>query len=95
MTNKQIKIEEKHLSEQSGILNDSLDFWQCKALEQITFCKRLDREAEEGFDGPSEAILADAQQELNYFMMKLAWENKELNSLDNRIKIFLKNKKSK
>ena len=95
MTNKQIKIEEKHLSEQSEILNNSLDFWQCKTLEQIAFCERLDQESEEDFDGSGETVREDAQQELNYFMMKLTWENKELNSLDGRIKTFLKKKKSK
>ena len=94
MTKKQIKEHEKYLSSQSRILNESLDFWQVKALEQISFCEGLDRKSQEDlFDGSDDEVSEGASQELNYYMMKLSWENRQLNILDSKIKTFLKDKK--
>ena len=89
MTNKQIKEHEKYLSSQSKILNKSLDFWQVKILEQISWLEGIGVDDDEPTSGQQEA-----QQELDYCMTKLQWENLQLGMLD-RIKTFLKGKNSK
>ena len=101
MTKKEIKKQEEYLNNQSAILNESLEFWQTKTLEQVNFCEELDVTdppdllfEDEDFDGGS-AVRKAAQDELNYCMAKLQWENLQLNKLDNDIKSFLKSKKSK
>jgi hypothetical protein len=90
MTNKQIKEHEKYLSYQSKILNKSLDFWQVKTLEQISWLEGIGVDDDEPTSGQQEA-----QQELDYCMTKLQWENLQLGMLDRRIKTFLKGKNSK
>jgi hypothetical protein len=90
MTNKQIKEHEKYLSSQSKILNKSLDFWQVKTLEQISWLEGIGVDDDEPTSGQQEA-----QQELDYCMTKLQWENLQLGMLDRRIKTFLKGKNSK
>jgi hypothetical protein len=94
MTKKQIKQQEEYLSEQSKMLNDSLDFWQLRTLEQVSWLEEIDEEIDEDNDEPTLEQQA-AQKELNYCMMKLQWDNFELGRLDEQIKTFLKNKKSK
>ena len=47
MTNKEIKEKEEYLSNQSRILNDSLDFWQLKTLEQVSWLEELDEDEDE------------------------------------------------
>lgn len=90
MTNKEIKEKEEYLSNQSRILNDSLDFWQLKTLEQVSWLEELDEDEDE----PTEEQ-QQAQKELDYCMSKLQWDNLQLNKLDKDIKSFLKIKKSK
>ena len=90
MTKKQIKEKEEYLSNQSRILNDSLDFWQLKTLEQVSWLEELDEDEDE----PTEEQ-QQAQKELDYCMSKLQWDNLELAKLDKEIKFFLKSKKSK
>ena len=90
MTKKQIKEKEEYLSNQSRILNDSLDFWQLKTLEQVSWLEELDEDSDE----PTEEQ-QQAQKELDYCMSKLLWDNIELAKLDKEIKFFLKSKKSK
>jgi hypothetical protein len=90
MTNKQIKEHEKYLSSQSKILNKSLDFWQVKTLEQISWLEGIGVDDDDPTSGQQEA-----QQELDYCMTKLQWENLQLGMLDRRIKTFLKGKNSK
>ena len=90
MTNKEIKEKEEYLSNQSRILNDSLDFWQLKTLEQVSWLEELDEDEDE----PTEEQQL-AQKELDYCMSKLQWDNLQLNKLDKDIKSFLKIKKSK
>ena len=90
MTKKQIKEKEEYLSNQSRILNDSLDFWQLKTLEQVSWLEELDDDEDE----PTEEQ-QQAQKELDYCMSKLQWDNIELAKLDKEIKFFLKSKKSK
>jgi len=90
MTNKEIKEKEEYLSNQSRILNDSLDFWQLKTLEQVSWLEELDEDEDE----PTEEQ-QQAQKELDYCMSKLQWDNFQLNKLDKEIKFFLKSKKSK
>jgi len=90
MTKKQIKEKEEYLSNQSRILNDSLDFWQLKTLEQVSWLEELDEDEDE----PTEEQ-QQAQKELDYCMSKLQWDNIELAKLDKEIKFFLKSKKSK
>tara|TARA_Y100000361_G_scaffold140002_1_gene143647 strand:+ start:342 stop:614 length:273 start_codon:yes stop_codon:yes gene_type:complete len=90
MTKKQIKEKEEYLSNQSRILNDSLDFWQLKTLEQVSWLEELDEDSDE----PTEEQ-QQAQKELDYCMSKLQWDNIELAKLDKEIKFFLKSKKSK
>ena len=90
MTNKEIKEKEEYLSNQSRILNDSLDFWQLKTLEQVSWVEELDEDEDE----PTEEQ-QQAQKELDYCMSKLQWDNLQLNKLDKDIKSFLKIKKSK
>ena len=90
MTNKEIKEKEEYLSNQSRILNDSLDFWQLKTLEQVSWLEELDEDEDE----PTEEQ-QQAQKELDYCMSKLQWDNIELAKLDKEIKFFLKSKKSK
>ena len=90
MTNKEIKEKEEYLSNQSRILNDSLDFWQLKTLEQVSWLEELDEDSDE----PTEEQ-QQAQKELDYCMSKLQWDNIELAKLDKEIKFFLKSKKSK
>ena len=90
MTNKEIKEKEEYLSNQSRILNDSLDFWQLKTLEQVSWLEELDEDEDE----PTEEH-QQAQKELDYCMSKLQWDNLQLNKLDKDIKSFLKIKKSK
>ena len=90
MTKKQIKEKEEYLSNQSRILNDSLDFWQLKTLEQVSWLEELDEDEDE----PTEEQ-QQAQKELDYCMSKLQWDNLQLNKLDKEIKFFLKSKKSK
>ena len=90
MTKKQIKEKEEYLSNQSRILNDSLDFWQLKTLEQVSWLEELDEDEDE----PTEEQ-QQAQKELDYCMSKLQWDNLQLNKLDKDIKSFLKIKKSK
>jgi len=94
MTKKQIKEKEEYLSNQSRILNDSLDFWQLKTLEQVSWLEELDEEHDEDSDEPTEEQ-QQAQKELDYCMSKLQWDNIELAKLDKEIKFFLKSKKSK
>ena len=90
MTNKEIKEKEEYLSNQSRILNDSLDFWQLRTLEQVSWLEELDEDEDE----PTEEQ-QQAQKELDYCMSKLQWDNLQLNKLDKDIKSFLKIKKSK
>ena len=90
MTNKEIKEKEEYLSNQSRILNDSLDFWQLKTLEQVSWLEELDEDEDE----PTEEQ-QQAQKELDYCMSKLQYDNLELAKLDKEIKFFLKSKKSK
>ena len=90
MTKKQIKEKEEYLSNQSRILNDSLDFWQLKTLEQVSWLEELDEDSDE----PTEEQ-QQAQKELDYCMSKLQYDNLELAKLDKEIKFFLKSKKSK
>ena len=90
MTKKEIKEKEEYLSNQSKILNDSLDFWQLKTLEQVSWLEELDEDSDE----PTEEQ-QQAQKELDYCMSKLQWDNLQLNKLDKDIKSFLKIKKSK
>ena len=90
MTKKEIKEKEEYLSNQSKILNDSLDFWQLKTLEQVSWLEELDEDSDE----PTEEQ-QQAQKELVYCMSKLQWDNIELAKLDKEIKFFLKSKKSK
>ena len=90
MTKKQIKEKEEYLSNQSRILNDSLDFWQLKTLEQVSWLEELDEDGDE----PTEER-QQAHKELDYCMSKLQWDNIELAKLDKEIKFFLKSKKSK
>ena len=90
MTNIEIKDNEAYLSNQSRILNDSLDFWQLKTLEQVSWLEELDEDEDE----PTEEQ-QQAQKELDYCMSKLQWDNIELAKLDKEIKFFLKSKKSK
>ena len=90
MTKKQIKEKEEYLSNQPRILNDSLDFWQLKTLEQVSWLEELDEDEDE----PTEEQ-QQAQKELDYCMSKLQWDNLQLNKLDKDIKSFLKIKKSK
>ena len=90
MTKKQIKEKEEYLSNQPRILNDSLDFWQLKTLEQVSWLEELDEDEDE----PTEEQ-QQAQKELDYCMSKLQWDNIELAKLDKEIKFFLKSKKSK
>lgn len=90
MTKKQIKEKEEYLSNQSKILNDSLDFWQLKTLEQVSWLEELDEDSDE----PTEEQ-QQAQKELDYCMSKLQWDNIQLAKLDKEIKFFLKSKKSK
>ena len=90
MTKKQIKEKEEYLSNQSRILNDSLDFWQLKTLEQVSWLEELDEDEDE----PTEEQ-QQAQKALDYCMSKLQWDNIELAKLDKEIKFFLKSKKSK
>ena len=90
MTNKEIKEKEEYLSNQSRILNDSLDFWQLKTLEQVSWLEELDEDSDE----PTEEQ-QQAQKELDYCMSKLQYDNLELAKLDKEIKFFLKSKKSK
>ena len=90
MTKKQIKEKEEYLSNQSRILNDSLDFWHLKTLEQVSWLEELDEDEDE----PTEEQ-QQAQKELDYCMSKLQWDNLQLNKLDKDIKSFLKIKKSK
>jgi len=90
MTKKEIKEKEEYLSNQSRILNDSLDFWQLKTLEQVSWLEELDEDEDE----PTEEQ-QQAQKELDYCMSKLQWDNIELAKLDKEIKFFLKSKKSK
>ena len=90
MTKKQIKEKEEYLSNQSRILNDSLDFWQLKTLEQVSWLEELDEDEDE----PTEEQ-QQAQKELDYCMSKLQWDYIELAKLDKEIKFFLKSKKSK
>jgi hypothetical protein len=90
MTKKQIKEKEEYLSNQSRILNDSLDFWQLKTLEQVSWLEELDEDEDE----PTEEY-QQAQKELDYCMSKLQWDNIQLAKLDKEIKFFLKSKKSK
>ena len=90
MTKKQIKETEEYLSNQSRILNDSLDFWQLKTLEQVSWLEELDEDEDE----PTEEQ-QQAQKELDYCMSKLQYDNLELAKLDKEIKFFLKSKKSK
>lgn len=90
MTKKQIKEKEEYLSNQSRILNDSLDFWQLKTLEQVSWLEELDEDSDE----PTEEQ-QQAQKELDYCMSKLQWDNIQLAKLDKEIKFFLKSKKSK
>ena len=90
MTKKQIKEKEEYLSNQSRILNDSLDFWQLKTLEQVSWLEELDEDEDE----PTEEQ-QQAQKELDYCMSKLQWDNIELAKLDKEIKIFHKSNKSK
>ena len=90
MTKKEIKEKEEYLSNQSKILNDSLDFWQLKTLEQVSWLEELDEDSDE----PTEEQ-QQAQKELDYCMSKLQWDNIELAKLDKEIKFFLKSKKSK
>ena len=90
MTKKQIKEKEEYLSNQSRILNDSLDFWQLKTLEQVSWLEELDEDEDE----PTEEQ-QQAQKELDYCMSKLQYDNLELAKLDKEIKFFLKSKKSK
>ena len=47
MTKKEIKEKEEYLSNQSKILNDSLDFWQLKTLEQVSWLEELDEDSDE------------------------------------------------
>ena len=90
MTKKEIKEKEEYLSNQSKILNDSLDFWQLKTLEQVSWLEELDEDSDE----PTEEQ-QQAQKELDYCMSKLQYDNLELAKLDKEIKFFLKSKKSK
>ena len=90
MTKKEIKEKEEYLSNQSRILNDSLDFWQLKTLEQVSWLEELDEDEDE----PTEEQ-QQAQKELDYCMSKLQYDNLELAKLDKEIKFFLKSKKSK
>ena len=90
MTKKEIKEKEEYLSNQSKILNDSLDFWQLKTLEQVSWLEELDEDEDE----PTEEQ-QQAQKELDYCMSKLQYDNLELAKLDKEIKFFLKSKKSK
>ena len=90
MTKKEIKEKEEYLSNQSKILNDRLDFWQLKTLEQVSWLEELDEDSDE----PTEEQ-QQAQKELDYCMSKLQWDNLQLNKLDKDIKSFLKIKKSK
>ena len=71
-------------------MNDSLDFWQLKTLEQVSWLEELDEDEDE----PTEEQ-QQAQKELDYCMSKLQWDNIELAKLDKEIKFFLKSKKSK
>ena len=90
MTKKEIKEKEEYLSNQSKILNDSLDFWQLKTLEQVSWLEELDEDSDEPTEEPQQA-----QKELDYCMSKLQWDNIALAKLDKEIKFFLKSKKSK
>ena len=90
MTKKEIKEKEEYLSNQSKIFNDSLDFWQLKTLEQVSWLEELDEDSDE----PTEEQ-QQAQKELDYCMSKLQYDNLELAKLDKEIKFFLKSKKSK
>jgi len=101
MTKKEIKKQEEYLNNQSATLNESLEFWQTKTLEQVTFCEELEATdpedflfEEEGYDS-GHSVRQKAQNDLNYCMCKLQWENSQLTELDNQIKWFLKSKKSK
>ena len=71
-------------------MNDSLDFWQLKTLEQVSWLEELDEDSDE----PTEEQ-QQAQKELDYCMSKLQYDNLELAKLDKEIKFFLKSKKSK
>ena len=71
-------------------MNDSLDFWQLKTLEQVSWLEELDEDEDE----PTEEQ-QQAQKELDYCMSKLQYDNLELAKLDKEIKFFLKSKKSK
>jgi hypothetical protein len=49
MTKKEIKRQEEYLSAQSEILNESLDFWQLKTLEQVKWVEGMENEPKETF----------------------------------------------
>ena len=108
MTKKEIKKQEEYLSRQSEILNESLDFWQIKTLEQVKWVEETQGEPKEDFSSFEEDYdeeflpqadklgrkfsQREAAKELDYCMMKLQWENSQMNDLDNKIQYFLKEK---
>jgi len=93
MTKKEIKKQEEYLSRQSEILNESLDFWQIKTLEQVNWVDQMQKKSHlEDDDFFADSPQDEATKELDYCMMKLQWENSQMNNLDNKIQYFLKEK---
>ena len=101
MTKKQVKQREEHLNQQSEILNSSVDFWQAKTLEQVSWVEQFqENPTKEGefsffqgeYEESDDPVYSQATRDLNYCMMKLQWENDQLATLDNKIKVFLKEK---
>ena len=103
MTKKQLDQQEKHLTNQSRILNESLDFWQWKALDQIQTVDKLRGNSNESKKSYTYQIpksnqeksetIQKAEKELEYYMVKLQWENLQLQELDDKIKKLLEDKK--
>ena len=67
------------------MLQISLDFWQEKVLEQITYCDSLDDE--------DEHVHSQANKELDYFLAKLSWDSLRMEEMDVEITKFLREKK--
>ena len=83
-----MKNEEDYLKQQSLILQKSLDFWQDKIIEQVEYIELL--EADESC---SEEDFNSAGAELTYLMTRLQWNSNLMNNIEEKIKLYFKNKK--
>ena len=104
MTKKQVKQREEYLNQQSEILNSSVDFWQAKTLEQVSWVEQFQENPtdfqsteefsffQDEYEESDDPVYNQATRDLNHCMMKLQWENDQLVSLDKEIKVFLKEK---